>query len=245
MLALRRPVSGGATRLRSAVRFVANNEFIKSAAGLDSRSQARIWTTLDKFRRTPDARGLNVESLKGGSGLKSCRVSRAVRIIMAESDGLTVLLFVGQHEEAYKWAERHHAERTAGPPVPVVGSFVGAISRRLPASGAPLLFPGLKRILDRGKDPGDLDLEVIKRSVERRGELLQARIASDGRPAEARALEGESKSLAEQLANTEMMCPHCGECSTSHRILAKARAVACAQCARSFLPVESGRSAGR
>ena len=89
------------------MRFVAGPDFVKSAAGLDSRSQARIWKTLDKLRRSPDSRGLNVERLGGVEGVKSCRVSRAVRIILSQSGGVTYLLFVGQHDDAYTWAERN------------------------------------------------------------------------------------------------------------------------------------------
>jgi mRNA-degrading endonuclease RelE of RelBE toxin-antitoxin system len=86
--------------------YVVTGTFVDSAVRLEKNERAAIWKTLDRLTVDPPPKGLNVEKLKGGKELLSCRVSKAYRIIYQKSKEALILLFVGSHDDAYRFAER-------------------------------------------------------------------------------------------------------------------------------------------
>jgi mRNA-degrading endonuclease RelE of RelBE toxin-antitoxin system len=80
--------------------------FISSAYDLPKEVTRKVFKALKNFIRDPQYPGLHVEKLSGqASNLSSLRVDDDYRIIFAEpSAGSPSLLFVGKHDDAYRFA---------------------------------------------------------------------------------------------------------------------------------------------
>ncbi len=86
--------------------FVVTFEFIRSVCKLAQEQCRKVWKTLEKFARDPTNPGLNREALSGGAeGLCTIRVDDRFRIVFRAQEP-PVLLFAGNHEEAYQFAQR-------------------------------------------------------------------------------------------------------------------------------------------
>lgn len=86
--------------------FVITETFIEAAANLEKHERAAIWNTLRKLKQDPPPPGLNVERLNTRVLLESCRISEGLRIVFCRQkyDQRKNLIFVGKHDEAYRFA---------------------------------------------------------------------------------------------------------------------------------------------
>jgi superfamily I DNA/RNA helicase len=119
--------------------------FLQSARRFGAQDRARIFDFLDKFYENPARPGVNLEAVRGARdpNMRSARVTRGIRAIVHRTDQTSVLLYVDEHDKAYRWAEqrslaRHPVTRdfqivAAGE---VVRSAVDAVTP--PARSAPL-----------------------------------------------------------------------------------------------------------
>lgn len=88
--------------------FIIDSRFLACANDLQKAERASIWKALSGLEKHPPPAGLNVERLKGNAELESLRVSQQFRLIFLRypQEGTIVLLYVGNHDEAYSWANR-------------------------------------------------------------------------------------------------------------------------------------------
>jgi Txe/YoeB family toxin of Txe-Axe toxin-antitoxin module len=101
------------------------DSFLDAAHELPKDMGRKIWKCLRSLSQDPGASGLNLERLRGrAEHLWSVRVDEKYRAILRRDDNVTTLLFVGTHEDAYRFAERVPlADRTEvrAPSVPTAG----------------------------------------------------------------------------------------------------------------------------
>jgi len=83
--------------------------FVDALARLDSVDTKRTAAFLDKLIEEPDANGLHLETVHGANdrSVRSMRVTVDLRAIAQRLGGQLLLLFVGQHDDAYSWARAH------------------------------------------------------------------------------------------------------------------------------------------
>jgi mRNA-degrading endonuclease RelE of RelBE toxin-antitoxin system len=94
------------------------DSFLSSAYDLPKETARKVFKTLRNFVSNRCSVGLNLERLRGkASDLWSIRVDDDYRIIFRESQsGIPVVLFVGKHDHAYRYADRtvQNQERPIG-----------------------------------------------------------------------------------------------------------------------------------
>jgi len=85
-----------------------SNAYKKSYRKLSRLERRRVDTTIQKFLDHPDLGGLNFEKLSGtDEDVYSIRVTIRIRLIMRwNADGVPVLDYVGQHQQAYRRADQ-------------------------------------------------------------------------------------------------------------------------------------------
>jgi mRNA-degrading endonuclease RelE of RelBE toxin-antitoxin system len=84
---------------------VINDSFLETANELPKEAARKVFKALRLFVRNPNHPGLNREKLQGrASELWSLRVDEGYRIIYCESPERPVFLFVGSHQDAYRFA---------------------------------------------------------------------------------------------------------------------------------------------
>lgn len=93
--------------------------YFQSVNRLDAADQARVNKFISRYMENPANPGISLERVTDSKDLKiwSARVSQGLRAILHKDGGLSVLLFVGQHDTAYDWAARRRVEAH-----PVTGS---------------------------------------------------------------------------------------------------------------------------
>jgi hypothetical protein len=83
------------------------DSFLESACELPKEIGPKVWKSIRSLSRTPDASGLNFEKLSGKADwLQSIRIDQKYRAILHVDQRITTLLFVGLHQDAYRFAER-------------------------------------------------------------------------------------------------------------------------------------------
>ena len=84
-------------------------DYLDYLARLPSNVQAQANLTAIKLRNDRSTPGLNFEKLRGDSGYYSARVNQDVRVIckLQKQDQTPILMYIGHHDDAYKWADRH------------------------------------------------------------------------------------------------------------------------------------------
>jgi hypothetical protein len=89
-------------------RVVIDRRFFAAARGLGSHAD-RAFAFLERLVADPAREGANIERIEhsADSKLVSLRVSDELRAIGLESGPELVLLFVGHHDDAYRWARTH------------------------------------------------------------------------------------------------------------------------------------------
>lgn len=94
--------------------FRIDDTFLDSLARLANDEQKAVKTSVFDLVSKRRGRGLRLKKLRDGSW--SARVNHDMRIIADwnEHENHLRLRYVGHHDEAYKWAERHKAKTRAG-----------------------------------------------------------------------------------------------------------------------------------
>ena len=91
-----------------------SSDFLSAFAQLPAKQQRGVMSLIHKFQTNPRSTGLNYEGLRSprDSKIRSLRVDRDYRaIIRAPTKGNTyLLLWVDKHNDAYRWARRHHCK---------------------------------------------------------------------------------------------------------------------------------------
>jgi len=83
------------------------DSFLDAAHELPKEIGRKVWKCLRSLSRSPSASGLNLERLSGKAArFWSMRVDDKHRAILQRDDKVTTLLFVGTHDDAYRFAER-------------------------------------------------------------------------------------------------------------------------------------------
>jgi len=149
------------------------DSFLSSAYDLPKETARKVFKALRNFVSDPRNIGLNLERLQGkANDLWSIRVDDDYRIIFRESEpGPPVVLFVGKHDLAYRFADR-----TAHSQAPSIGLF----SRERPSGieevqeVTPLM--NLRRVQKGEAAAASVDLEDLETMVSTRKYLPIARI---------------------------------------------------------------------
>lgn len=89
--------------------------FTKSLGKLTGQEQAAVKVTAFDIQSDPDMPGLSLHRIDRcrDQNFWSARVSRDIRIVLHKRGGDTALLYVGHHDDAYDWAERHRLDLNA------------------------------------------------------------------------------------------------------------------------------------
>jgi plasmid maintenance system killer protein len=92
--------------------FVIEGSFLESAFQAPKELGRKIWKALHLLATNPRHPGLHLENLQGDAfGLQSVRVDDKYRIIISPSAPAATLLYVGVHDDAYKFAGRVRAPK--------------------------------------------------------------------------------------------------------------------------------------
>src|SRR5262245_32223594 len=80
--------------------------FLRAAQRFGAQDRARIFDFVAKFYENPARPGTNLEVIKGARDpdIRSARVTQSIRAIVHRSDTASVLLYVDEHDAAYRWA---------------------------------------------------------------------------------------------------------------------------------------------
>ena len=86
-----------------------SQDFLLQLSKLPGSAQTKVMKWAIQFQADPTSRGINYEKIKGArdANLRSVRLDRDWRgIIFKSATGdVYVLLYVGHHDDAYRWAE--------------------------------------------------------------------------------------------------------------------------------------------
>jgi Txe/YoeB family toxin of Txe-Axe toxin-antitoxin module len=98
------------------------DSFLKAACDVPKEIGSKIWKSIHQLSRTPDASGLNLEKLSGKANwLWSIRIDQRYRTILHfDDERIMTFLFVGLHQDAYRFAET--VPRTSFAPMPSSGT---------------------------------------------------------------------------------------------------------------------------
>jgi Txe/YoeB family toxin of Txe-Axe toxin-antitoxin module len=105
---------------------VLHDRFIDAASELPKEKARKVWRAIKQFRRDPHHPGLNYEKLTGKSDRYwSIRVDQDYRIVLADTGELKILMFVGSHQDAYRFAKSPVAASTV---LYAMGGVLGAMA---------------------------------------------------------------------------------------------------------------------
>jgi hypothetical protein len=105
-----RPPSGYSGRME----VVVDRRFFAAGAALGARAD-HVLAFVDRLIADASRGGVNLERIERSADAKLCslRVDNDLRAIALESGPQLVLLYVGHHDEAYRWARTHRTLRGA------------------------------------------------------------------------------------------------------------------------------------
>jgi len=118
------------------MRVVIDRRFFASAHALGSHAD-RVFSFLDRLLADPSRDGAHLERIEHAADAKLCsvRVSAELRAIGLEDGPQLVLLYVGHHDDAYRWARTHRTVSEANGlsivEIPEVGLEGSGIEGRL------------------------------------------------------------------------------------------------------------------
>lgn len=159
------------------MQLVIHRSFLDSLEELSKSDRRRTVALLDKIREDPTAAGLRQHHVM--NGFTSLSPSMSIRIIAQNVGKKLILLHVDQHDDAYKWAERHNLLSDMAS-----GTFEIVGSSRCPTDEEP---------------PGDAGRSY--------GKEILARLAGCGVPDYIARTFGHCSSEDDLLAKLETMSP--------------------------------------
>ena len=86
-----------------------SNEFLLAFSEVQKSHQKKVREFCEKFQAHPESDGLNLEPIQSArdKNFYSARIDQAYRAVIAKpSPNVYVLMWVDNHDEAYRWAER-------------------------------------------------------------------------------------------------------------------------------------------
>src|SRR5215469_7767137 len=86
-----------------------SKDFLLAFSNVQKSHQKKVREFFEKFQAHPESPGLNYEPVKSAreKNFYSVRIDQAYRAIVAKPDPeLYVLMWVDNHDDAYRWAER-------------------------------------------------------------------------------------------------------------------------------------------
>jgi Txe/YoeB family toxin of Txe-Axe toxin-antitoxin module len=173
------------------------DSFLSSAHDLPKETARKVFKALRNFVSDPRNVGLNLERLQGkASDRWSIRVDDDYRIIFRESEsGPPVVLFVGKHNLAYRFADR-----TAHSQAPSIGLFARERPTGIEEVQEVTPLMNLRRALKGEAAAARVDLEDLETMVSTLKYLPIARILlqEDGHSARFTFAQLE-KAIADQL----------------------------------------------
>jgi hypothetical protein len=94
---------------------VIDRRFFAAGRGLGSHAD-RVFAFLERLVVDPTREGTNLERIEHSADSKLCslRVSSELRAIALERGPDLVLLYVGHHDDAYRWARTHRTTHISG-----------------------------------------------------------------------------------------------------------------------------------
>ena len=103
--------TGGKLTMSKNMKVLYGQKFSDSAASLPKEIRSKLQITIKQLIDNPELPGLHIEKLAQGD-LNSARVDDNYRIIFSVCDDQTILalLFVGPHEDAYRFANKYKVE---------------------------------------------------------------------------------------------------------------------------------------
>ncbi len=173
------------------------DSFLSSAYDLPKETARKVFKALRNFVSDPRNVGLNLERLQGkASDLWSIRVDDDYRIIFRESEpGPPVVLFVGKHDLAYRFADR-----TAHSQAPSIGLFARERPSGIEEVQEVTPLMNLRRVLKGEEAAARVDLEDLETLVSTRKYLPIARILlQEGGTAARFTFAQLEKAIADQL----------------------------------------------
>ena len=161
--------------------FILHDEFVDAAEKLDRKDKAAVFKTLRLLKTNDQHPSLNVEPVKGSKEkVWSCRVTLNVRLIFSRIGDLLEILYVGRHDDAYRFGEKAIpiasmaalvAAGGAGLAAPgaVVGAFltppIGAITAGIGMFGAATGAGRLLAEAKKEKNVKEMEIEQIGKEV--------------------------------------------------------------------------------
>ncbi len=121
-----------------------------AVARLDANDARRVWQFLDKFLANPAHASLSLERVTrtNNENLWSARITQGLRAILHKDGDVWTVLYAGQHDAAYHWAERRQIARH-----PRTGALQVVESPEvMESSGLPHVAPDKPRLFDRHED---------------------------------------------------------------------------------------------
>ena len=98
------------TQLQHRIRVALSDDFLEALNQLPRNTTKKVQRFIRKFRRNPTASGHNYETIENAAdpNMRSVRIDQSYRaIVLAPDEGQTyLLLWVDNHDDAYRWAER-------------------------------------------------------------------------------------------------------------------------------------------
>ncbi len=122
--------------------------FLASTSQLSTSERGRVFDFLAKFMRDPAHPSISLERVNntGDAGMWSARITQGLRAIIHRAGSMNTLLYAGQHDDAYHWAERrrleHHPITGALQIVETTESAEALLAEKSPAE-SPADLPGL------------------------------------------------------------------------------------------------------
>jgi len=88
------------------------DSFIEAAAALDAGDTKRVTSFIDKLIHDPDTLGIHAEIVRDARdrSMRSMRITKDIRAIAHIDRERILLLYVAQHDNAYRWARNHCVE---------------------------------------------------------------------------------------------------------------------------------------
>lgn len=85
------------------------DSFVESTAALDAADVKRAATFLDRLIHEPESASIHAERVKDAKdrSMRSMRITRDIRAIAHVDGERILLLYVAQHDDAYRWARDH------------------------------------------------------------------------------------------------------------------------------------------